>query len=161
MRIVIFALILLPIAVAAQPIVDPSDAAKAILSQAIKAAGGEQNLKRFLKRQEISKCVLFGSNGEVTCDHLTWFSDPFQYRYEASFARGERKFLEIAILDDNTYWLKRNDGRIAKDSGKDMEEVKRAVRHQNLRLLFPLLEKRYSLLLIGNKKDGQKELIGL
>ena len=133
---------------------------KEVIDKAIKAHGGEDNLKKFKASVIKSKGKFHGFDNPIDYISETSVQLPDKISTIVESKAGDMDFKFIQVVNGNKGWIKFGDNTM--DMNEDMlKEAREQMNASNISHLTPLLGKDYKLSGLGEMKVGDRPAIGV
>jgi hypothetical protein len=149
------------LALTTQSRADEAADAKALLEKAIKAYGGEAKLSKIKATTMKSKGKYYGGGGDgVDYTEETFWMAPDKERNDIKFEADGKKNTFIMVFNGDKSWESLNGD--TKERSKDaVAELKEGMHLHQCSLLYPLLDKAYTLTPISEVKVNDKAAVGI
>jgi hypothetical protein len=155
--------LILPIAVcvlyAGAALGQTSDEARALVDKAIKAHGGEDSLKKYKAGILKNKGKIELLDGIEITQEVT-FMLPDKFREEVSFTINGMAIKTLSVVNGDKVGIEVNGKKIPIDD-KITESLKEARSMMDAMKLYPLREKGYELITVGEVKVNGKPAVGI
>jgi outer membrane lipoprotein-sorting protein len=149
--------------VAAPGRADDQTQARAVVAKAIKAMGGEANLKQFKGASWKGKGKFYALGGQGLDYTAEWaFQGPKKYRVAIDAEIGGQKVQQILVINGDKGWVKIND--LLMDMNKEtLEEQQEQVFINWVTFVMPaaLLDKSFELSLLGEMEVDKRPAVGV
>ena len=135
--------------------------AKAVIEKALKAQGGEENLKKYPAARVKAKGTmeLMGAEIEFKLDSAVLNPDKFRNEIDIEFMG--QKIPIVQVFDGKKGWQSMM-GQTMEVEGDQLDELKEEAYTNNLEQLYPLLsDKKFELKLVGEEKVNDKPAVGV
>jgi hypothetical protein len=138
---------------------DKADA-QALLDRAIKAAGGEANLKKFQGSVSKGKGTLHEGGFKVTGEWYFQAPDRVRSVYEFDDGQGQ-KIKVLSVVNADKGWSRTGDGETDALEGDALKEEQEEAYENWLTTLTPLKDKAFQLTALSEVKVGDRPALGL
>jgi hypothetical protein len=159
-RILCLAVALLP-AACATAVADDAAAVKALIDKAIKAAGGDDNLAKFIAQSFKVKGKWYGMGDGLDYTGAWDIQRPDKLRLQFDVTAGGMTFTFVRIVNGDKVWSKLNDTTTAIDDKDEVAEAKEGLYVNRLTTLRPLKDKGFTLTLLDEIKVDGKPAVGI
>jgi hypothetical protein len=139
---------------------DDAADAKALVEKAIKAYGGEDKLSKVKAMTMKSKGTYYGMGDGLAYTETTSWQAPDKFRAEIKADVNGEKFTLIEVSNGDKAWESTN-GKTEEVTKDALAESKESMYLHRVSMLYPLLEKGYTLTPIGEVKVGDKPAVGV
>jgi hypothetical protein len=136
------------------------DDAKAIIEKAIKAHGGEENLKKYQAGRSKAKGKLETQFGELEITVETAYQLPDKMKEAAEFEVMGKQIKTVALINGDKVSVEAN-GNDIDPSDAVKEALHDGAKRLSMARLLPLREKKFDLSVIGESKILDKPAIGI
>jgi len=135
---------------------DDAADAKALVEKALKAYGGEDKLSKVKAMTMKAKGTYYGMGDGIAYTETISWQHPDKMRAEV---KGEN-FTYIGVFNGDKAWESRN-GKTEESTKDGLAESKESMYAHKVAMLYPLLDKGYTLTPIGEVKVGDKPAVGV
>jgi hypothetical protein len=139
---------------------DDAADAKALVERALKAYGGEDKLSKVKAMTMKSKGTYYGMGDGIAYTETTSWQFPEKVRSEIKAEVNGEKFSLIEVFSGDKAWESTN-GKTEELTKDALAESKESMYAHRVSMLYPLLEKGYTLTPIGEVKIGDTPAVGV
>jgi hypothetical protein len=139
---------------------DDAADAKALVQKALKACGGEDKLSKVKAMTMKSKGTYYGMGDGIAYTETTSWQFPDKVRAEIKAEVNGEKFTLIEVFNADKAWESTN-GKTEELTKDALAESKESMYLHKVAMLYPLLDKGYTLTPIGEVKVGDKPAVGV
>jgi hypothetical protein len=139
---------------------DDAADAKALLEKSIKAYGGEAKLSKIKAMTMKSKGKYYGGGEGVDYTEVTFWMAPDKERNEIMYETDGKKNTLIMVFNGDKSWESLN-GETKERSKDVVAELKEGMYLHQCSLVYPLLDKAYTLTPISEVKVNDKAAVGI
>jgi hypothetical protein len=144
------------------PLARADDAAdvKALVQKALKACGGEEKLSKVKAMTMKSKGIYYGMGDGIAYTETTSWQYPDKVRSDIKAEVKGEKFTLTEVFNGDKAWESTN-GKTEESTKDAAAEAKESMYGHRVAMLYPLLDKAFTLTPLGEVKVGDKAAVGI